>query len=150
MWVGLTLSFSTAPSTEASDCVDGDVRLVGGANVTLGRVEVCINNAWGTVCNRRFGAKDAQVICRQLNLPTEGICLRDMYLLTEICTAVLLTKIRIAVLLTEICTAVLLTDISTIFRIISLCTCRSYFLVKSLQEVWFGYWTHLLGAPLMQ
>ena len=28
------------------DCTDGSVRLVGGANDTLGLVEVCINNGW--------------------------------------------------------------------------------------------------------
>ena len=39
---------------------------MGGANVTLGRVEVCINNAWGTVCNNHYGTREATVICRQL------------------------------------------------------------------------------------
>jgi deleted-in-malignant-brain-tumors protein 1 len=46
--------------------MDGEVRLRGGDNVTLGRVEVCLNNAWGTVCNSRFGTNDARVICQQL------------------------------------------------------------------------------------
>lgn len=63
---------SIASSTEAANCIDGDVRLVGGVNITLGRVEVCLNSAWGTVCQNRFGARDAKVICRQMNLPTEG------------------------------------------------------------------------------
>jgi hypothetical protein len=46
--------------------VDGDVRLEGGPNTTLGRLEVCFNRAWGTVCDRRFGTNEARVICRQL------------------------------------------------------------------------------------
>ena len=53
-------------STSAASCRDGDVRLQGGSNNTLGRVEVCLNNAWGTVCNARFGTSDARVICQQL------------------------------------------------------------------------------------
>ena len=28
-----------------------------------GRVEVCINNAWGTVCNTLFGQEDAETVC---------------------------------------------------------------------------------------
>ena len=28
-----------------------------------GRVEVCINQAWGTVCNRRFDSDDAGTVC---------------------------------------------------------------------------------------
>ena len=31
-----------------------------------GRLEICINNAWGTVCNNSFRAVDAQVACDQL------------------------------------------------------------------------------------
>ena len=29
-------------------------------------MEICINNAWGTVCDRLFGAQDAAVACAQL------------------------------------------------------------------------------------
>lgn len=53
-------------STAMDDCEDGDVGLVGGPNSTVGRLEVCINRAWGTVCNRRFGTNEALVVCQQL------------------------------------------------------------------------------------
>ncbi len=59
-------------STPFGDCVDGQVRLVGGNNNSIGRVEVCVNNAWGTVCNARFGTNEARVICRQLNFSDSG------------------------------------------------------------------------------
>ena len=60
-------------STPFADCADGDVRLVGGSNVLEGRVEVCYNNAWGTICSDGFGTQDAEVVCRQTTLfPING------------------------------------------------------------------------------
>ena len=37
-----------------------------GSDPSEGRVEICINNAWGTVCNNLFSKDDAQVVCTQL------------------------------------------------------------------------------------
>ena len=28
-----------------------------------GRVEICFNKAWGTICNEEFGRVDAEQIC---------------------------------------------------------------------------------------
>ena len=51
---------------------------MGGANATLGVVQVCMNNAWGSVCNGVFGTNDAEVVCRQLGFPTTGaVAFRD-------------------------------------------------------------------------
>ena len=37
-----------------------------------------MNNAWGSVCNNRFGTNDAVVVCRQLGFPTIGaVAFRD-------------------------------------------------------------------------
>ena len=61
-----------ASSTEIGNCEDGAIRLVGGANITLGRVEVCMNNAWGAVCNNLFGTREAKVICGQLGFDSSS------------------------------------------------------------------------------
>lgn len=49
------------------NCYDGAVRLVGGSTEYEGRVELCINRLWGTVCSQNFGTiTEAKVVCRQL------------------------------------------------------------------------------------
>ena len=53
-------------------CPPGDIRLVGGSVADEGRVELCLNNAWGTICDDGFDERDANVICRQLGYPDQG------------------------------------------------------------------------------
>ena len=53
-------------------CSDGDIRLEGGTDVNTGRVEICHNNAWGTVCGDSFDVSGAEVACKQLGFPSEG------------------------------------------------------------------------------
>ena len=51
---------------EQANCTNGEVRLVAGNVPHEGRVEVCINEAWGTVCSKGWSIGDARVVCTQL------------------------------------------------------------------------------------
>lgn len=60
-------------STMVGDCTTGDIRLVNGNSPLEGRLEICINNAWGTVCGDGFSEDDATVACKQLGNITGNI-----------------------------------------------------------------------------
>ena len=49
-----------------SNCTYGDVRLVDGSNQYEGRLEVCINDQWGTICDNSWAPTDATIVCKQL------------------------------------------------------------------------------------
>lgn len=52
--------------TVPSNCSTGEVRLVGTEEGDKGRLEVCVNGAWGTVCGDGFDSYEAIVTCHSL------------------------------------------------------------------------------------
>ena len=57
---------------ESSSCVDGEVHLVNGSISQEGRVEVCVNGIWGTICGTGWNKIDAFVVCKQLGYTNSG------------------------------------------------------------------------------
>ena len=53
-------------------CQHGELRLQGSRYQHAGHVEVCVNGAWGTVCDDKWNAPDATVVCKQLGFSRFG------------------------------------------------------------------------------
>ncbi|XP_070209962.1 macrophage scavenger receptor types I and II-like [Littorina saxatilis] len=61
-----TVSTTTTPYVPHK----GALRLVGGSSSKEGRLEVFLHGQWGTVCQNKWGKRDARIACRQLGLPS--------------------------------------------------------------------------------
>ena len=53
--------------------MNGSVRLAGSPWSYQGRVEVCVNNTWGTICTTFWDTNDTAVVCQQLGFSSSGI-----------------------------------------------------------------------------
>ena len=47
-------------------CANGDVRLVNGTTPYEGRVEICYDGVWGSVCDSGWDYWDAAIVCLQM------------------------------------------------------------------------------------
>ncbi len=60
-----------------ADCSDGDVLLMNGSQPSAGqvegRVEICYDNVYWTICDDYWDIDDARVICTQLNFTGTGM-----------------------------------------------------------------------------
>lgn len=65
-------------------CTDGTIRLRGSTYATYGRVELCMNSIWGTVCNTFWDDKDASVVCKQLGFAPHGKVIAIVTLLNNL------------------------------------------------------------------
>jgi len=69
-------------TTCTGECTDGDIRLQDGQNLLEGRVELCNNNQWGTVCDNLWDSNDADVVCKQLGFsPTS---MHNIYIMARL------------------------------------------------------------------
>ena len=66
MCYALSINILLFLSTVVQSCTNGTLRLVDGPLESAGRVEVCINGVWGTVCSNYPHSNYSRVVCRQL------------------------------------------------------------------------------------
>ena len=64
--------FLLTDNIQRSNCTDGAVRLINGSGPHEGRLEVCVNEAWGTVCSNGWDQIDTNVVCNQLGYLSFG------------------------------------------------------------------------------
>ena len=61
-------------------CHTGEIRLQGSMFQYRGRVKVCANGVWGTVCDDSWDSTDSSVVCKQLGYSRFGTKLhKDTY-----------------------------------------------------------------------
>lgn len=64
---------------DETTCTEGAIRLVGGADDYEGRIEICHDGVWGTICDDFWSGNDGVVACGQLGLDFVSTTTRASY-----------------------------------------------------------------------
>ena len=65
---------SCGVSIRFTGCADGELRLFDGPSQSQGRLEVCLEGTWGSVCNDGWISNlNGLVVCRELGFNATGI-----------------------------------------------------------------------------
>ena len=68
-----SLSLFVSHTLTAIPCVNGTLRLRDGYSSRNGRLEVCVNEVWSTICGTDFTDELAGVACAALGASSEGL-----------------------------------------------------------------------------
>ena len=64
--------FHTSIPNHVVCSTDWEMRLVNGGSSLEGRLEVCLNGVWGTICDQSWDDTDAGVVCSQMGYSARG------------------------------------------------------------------------------
>ena len=65
-------NFFNCMFSEPGSCEEGTIRLANGVIEQEGRVEVCINGLWASICDKSWDKTDAHIVCREMGYPELG------------------------------------------------------------------------------
>ncbi len=54
------------------ECTSGEIRLMNGSRAEVGRVELCHEGFWRTICDQNWSQEEAVVVCTQVGLTKLG------------------------------------------------------------------------------